>query len=106
MKSLSAKQGHTKGPWSVGNGGADIRTQGSVLIATMHEHLPINGIDQKANAALIASAPTLLELLKETVKELRCTISMGGMETTIAESNNLDELAVRIDEAIQKAEAQ
>jgi len=55
---------HTKGNWS--NTGLDIRSQSSLLLATVYKHLESNQSKEEAlaNAKLIASAPKLLEALK------------------------------------------
>ena len=58
------KTGHTPGPWKVSAGKfIEIRKDEGVpvLLATMTPHLPINGIDQEANARVMAAAAELLE---------------------------------------------
>lgn len=56
----------TPGPWTISQG--VIRSLNSVALATMKEHLPINGIDQYANSKLMAAAPELLEACQAIMK--------------------------------------
>lgn len=59
---------HTPGPWKVSYGKfIEIRKDEGipVLLATMTEHLPINGIDQEANAKLMAASVDLLKAAKD-----------------------------------------
>jgi len=50
---------HTPGPWKLENGNVR-HEKTSLLLAKMIDHLPINGVPQKANGLLIAAAPELL----------------------------------------------
>jgi hypothetical protein len=62
---------HTPAPWSV-SGSYEIRSQSSLILATVYEHLRTNQSDEerKANAILIASAPELLEVLEKLIRYL------------------------------------
>lgn len=68
-------QAHTPGPWTVSSAGKFLairKAEGMpVLLATMTEHLPINGINQDANAALVAASPELLVGCKGLVQYLK-----------------------------------
>ena len=109
---MTQKAKHTSGPWDI-HGDAKERLEihqlsdenGEKTIADVDPDGLLSVEERQANAALIAAAPELLDLLKKVDLELRCTISQGGMETTIAESNNLDELVSDIDDFIAKVES-
>lgn len=97
MKSLSAKQGYTKGPWTVARINEPMgnhKTNRQMLYRIEQEQRPIGLHDTeeaKANAALIAAAPKLMALLKR-VAEREETDGIGH------------DLLAEIDEAICKAE--
>lgn len=57
---------HTPGPWGVSADGiwAVSPLNAHVRLATVTSFSPMNGIDSRANAHLIAAAPELLEALQ------------------------------------------
>ena len=67
---------HTKGPWQVdprdvtGEGDLIITTTRGRSICEVHNHANAEPDDVNANAALIATAPDLLESLQWTVRAL------------------------------------
>jgi len=59
---------HTKGPWELSEGNTSVWAvspmNARVRIADVKQHSPMNGINNEANARLIATAPDLLEALE------------------------------------------
>lgn len=65
---------HTKGPWKIGKRAMDTIFSGDDAIADVFP----NVVSGKANARLIASAPELLEAVKELIE---ICITEGNWET-------------------------
>lgn len=69
---MSNKPKHTPGPWRVGDAGHAIFGPKD---SGMYPNAPITivrGLANKANAALIAAAPEMLEALKQAKVRLEC----------------------------------
>lgn len=63
---MAIKTKYTPGPWELSDssvwGTSPLNAR--FRIADIRQHSPMNGIDSKANASLIAAAPELLEALR------------------------------------------
>lgn len=65
-------QGHTKGPWEIGQGLETIENMDGEAICNMHSSTAFQiGLDLEANARLIAAAPELLEAVREYLALLK-----------------------------------
>lgn len=101
MKSKIAT--HTPGPWELSGGNTSVWAisppNARVRIADIRQHSPMNGVDNEANARLIAAAPELLEACKwadRVIQDFR-----GQVRTEVMSDVALSKLKA----AIAKAEA-
>lgn len=100
------KSKHTKGPWTLSS---DLSIWGTsplnakVRLLNMTSHSPSNGIDQSANAQLIAAAPEMLEALKDLYKSIKDCPEMSDAMKQHGFDIDVIESMQRAKEAIRKA---
>jgi hypothetical protein len=102
---------HTPGPWQV-----DLENCHTGQVAVCHGDADTyyevwtpnwaGGIDQKANANLIAAAPEMLEMLEEVTHQLKGAIDYLEEELDTRDIMAMDGLVVKAKAAIAKAKGE
>lgn len=92
---------HTPGPWNVSkNGTPDYAPQYGIHADGERDHITVTGANALANARLVAVAPDMLELLRDTLDVFNAV----GIVTSAAMKATLHPYVERCNEVIARIE--